>query len=174
MPQWWSISPSRKSKQGIVRLKVVEGTVERVRVAGARYFSLGRITKGCAGIGARAVPNVPALQAQLQELNQASPDRTVTPIFRPGRTPGTVEVELRVKDELPLHGDFELNDRYSLDTSKLRASASLRYANLWQREHSASLMFRPRLRTPTMCRCSREPMYAVGSWQCLGGLSGRQ
>ena len=33
----------------------------------------------------------PHLQALLQELNQASPDRTVTPIFRPGRTPGTVE-----------------------------------------------------------------------------------
>lgn len=133
--------PEQEVAQGIVRLKVVEGKVERVRVAGSRYFSLGRIAKGVPALAPGQVPNVPALQAQLQELNQASPDRTVTPIFRPGRTPGTVEVELRVKDELPIHGDVELNDRNSLNTTKLRASATLRYANLWQREHSASLMF---------------------------------
>jgi len=133
--------PEQEVAQGIVRLKVVEGKVERVRVVGSRYFSLGRITEGVPALAQGQVPNVPALQAQLQELNQATPDRTVTPVFRPGRTPGTVEVELRVKDELPIHGDVELNDRNSVDTTKLRASATLRYANLWQREHSASLMF---------------------------------
>ena len=133
--------PEQEVAQGIVRLKVVEGKVERVRVVGSRYFSLGRITEGVPALAQGQVPNVPALQAQLQELNQATPDRTVTPVFRPGRAPGTVEVELRVKDELPIHGDFELNDRNSLNTTKLRAMATLRYANLWQREHSASLMF---------------------------------
>lgn len=133
--------PEQDVKEGIVRLKVVEGTVSRVRVTGSRYFSLGRIRSGVPALAEGSVPNVPALQEQLKEINQASPDRTVTPIFRPGRTPGTVEAELRVKDELPLHADIELNNRYSRDTSELRASASLRYANLWQREHSASLMF---------------------------------
>lgn len=133
--------PEQDVAEGIVRLKVIEGKVERVRVAGSRYFSLGRITEGVPALAQGQVPNVPALQEQLKELNQASPDRTVTPIFRPGRTPGTVEVELRVKDELPIHGDVELNDRNSRDTTKLRASATLRYANLWQREHSASLMY---------------------------------
>lgn len=133
--------PEQNVKEGIVRLNVVQGTVSRVRVTGARYFSLGRIRSGVPALAEGSVPSVPALQEQLKQLNQASPDRTVTPIFRPGRTPGTVEAELRVKDDLPLHGDIELNNRNSRDTTNLRASASLRYANLWQREHSASLMF---------------------------------
>lgn len=132
--------PEQEVTQGVVRLQVTEGKVSRVRVAGSRYFSLGRIVEAVPALSPGQAPNLPALQQQLQALNQASPDRTVTPLFRPGRTPGTVEAELRVKDELPLHGDVELNDRYSRDTTKLRASASLRYANLWQREHSASLM----------------------------------
>jgi hemolysin activation/secretion protein len=133
--------PEQEVAGGVVRLKVIEGSIDRVRVSGSRYFSLGRIRSGVPALAEGGVPHAPALQAQLQELNQASPDRSITPIFRPGRTPGTVEVDLRVKDELPLHADIELNNRYSRDTSKLRASASLRYANLWQREHSASLMF---------------------------------
>ena len=65
----------------------------------------------------------------------------MTPVLRPGKTPGTVEVDLKVKDELPLHGSLELNDRYSTDTSRLRLSAMLRYDNLWQKEHSFSLQY---------------------------------
>lgn len=133
--------PEQDVSAGIVRLKVIEGKVARVRVEGSRYFSLGRIRNQVPALAPGQAPNLPELQAQLTALNQATPDRTVTPIFRPGRTPGTVEVELRVKDELPLHADIELNNRYSRDTSKLRAAATLRYANLWQREHSASLMY---------------------------------
>jgi hemolysin activation/secretion protein len=133
--------PEQDVTEGIVRLRVVQGTVSRVRVTGSRYFSLGRIRSGVPAVAQGEVPYLPALQEQIKQINQTTPDRTVTPIFRPGRTPGTVEVELRVKDEFPLHGDVELDNRYSKDTTKLRASTTLRYANLWQREHSASLMY---------------------------------
>lgn len=144
--------PEQDVSEGIVRLKVVQGTVSRVRVTGSRYFSLGRIRAGAPALAQGEVPYLPALQDQLKDINQASPDRSVTPIFRPGRTPGTVEVELRVKDELPLHADVELNNRYSRDTSELRASGTLRYANLWQREHSASLMYQTAPQAPDEVR----------------------
>lgn len=133
--------PEQDVSQGVVRLKVLQGTVSRVRITGSRYFSLGRIRSGVSALAEGDVVFLPELQQQLKEINRASPDRSITPVFRAGQTPGTVEVELRVKDELPLHGNVELNNRYSRDTSKLRAIASLRYANLWQREHSASLMY---------------------------------
>lgn len=133
--------PEQDVSGGVVRLQVTEGTVSRVRVSGSRYFSLERIKSQVPALARGEVPSIPDVQSQLQELNKATPDRVVTPIFRPGRTPGTVEVELRVKDELPVHGDVELNNRYSKDTSELRLSGSLRYANLWQREHSAAISY---------------------------------
>lgn len=133
--------PEQEVVQGVVRLKVVEGSVDRLRISGSRYYSLGRIREGVPSLEKGNVPRLQDLQAELQELNQASPDRSITPIFRAGRTPGSVEVELRVKDELPLHGDFEVNNRYSRDTTKLRASGTLRYANLWQKDHSLSFMY---------------------------------
>ena len=57
-----------------------------------------------------------------------------------GTHPGTVEVELRVRTS-SLHGGVELNDRYSVSTSRLRFGATLRYDNLWQKEHSVSLQY---------------------------------
>ena len=131
--------PEQDASDGVVTLEVVQGRVDRLRISGSRYFSLGRIRAGVPALAEGKVPYFPQVQEELGRLNRASSDRRITPIFRPGRTPGAVEVELKVKDRLPLHASLEINDRASRDTSRLRASASLRYANLWQRHHSLAL-----------------------------------
>lgn len=130
--------PEQEVAGGVVRLRVTEGRVERLRVSGSRYYSLGRIKAGAPELAEGKVPYFPAVQKQLAALNQAG-DRRVTPLLRPGRAPGKVEVELKVDDKPPLHGGVEINDRYSANTSRTRLSASLRYDNLFQREHSLSL-----------------------------------
>ncbi len=132
--------PEQQVTEGVVRLQVIEGRVSRVRVSGSRYFSLDTIRREMPALSPGQVPRLPDVQAQLAEVNARTPDRRVTPVFRPGRTPGTVEVDLRVKDELPLHADVELNGRNSKDTTRSRLSLTLRYANLFQKAHSASLM----------------------------------
>lgn len=130
--------PEQDVKGGIVRLVVIEGSVQRLRVAGSRYYSLGRIRAQAPSLAPGSVPYFPDVQKELAGLNR-NPDRKVTPVLRPGRTPGTVEVDLKVDDQFPLHGNVELNDRYSGDTSRTRLGAMLRYDNLWQREHSLTL-----------------------------------
>src|SRR5262249_10569436 len=84
---------------------------------------------------------LPTLQEELARFNQRSPDRSVTPVTRAGRTPGTVEFELQVKDKLPVHASLEVNNRYTLDTEKLRLNASLGYGNLFQRDDSVTLNY---------------------------------
>lgn len=133
--------PEQDVSDGVVKLEVVQGRVDRMRISGSTYFSLGKIRKAVPALAEGEVPNLPQVQKQLQALNQQSADRRITPIFRPGRTPGTVEVELRVKDELPLHGSVELNGRNSANTSRTRLTGNLRYDNLWQKMHSLSLQY---------------------------------
>lgn len=133
--------PEQDVREGVVRLEVIEGKIERLRISGNKYFSRGKIREQLPALAAGQVPHLPTVQDQLQQVGQASPDRAVTPIFRAGRDPGTVEVELKVKDELPLHGDVELNNRYSNNTTHSRLSGSLSYDNLWQRQHSLSLSY---------------------------------
>jgi hemolysin activation/secretion protein len=85
-----------------------------------------------------SVPNMVELQAQLASVNRSS-DRRVQPLLRPGKAPGTTEVDLTVEDQLPVHGNVELNNKASANTSATRLLASLRYDNLLQRDHSLGL-----------------------------------
>lgn len=133
--------PEQDVVGGVVTLAVVNGKVDRLSVTGSRYFSLGRIKSQVPSIAPGQVPNIPAVQRELAALNRASADRRITPVLRPGRNPGTVEIELKVEDELPLHGLLSFNDRYTRDTTRTRINGSLSYANLWQREHTLSFAF---------------------------------
>jgi hemolysin activation/secretion protein len=132
--------PEQKVDEGIVRLSVIEGRVERVRVSGNRYYARGYIRSKVPSLAQGEVPYFPQVQTEMATLNRSA-DKQVTPVLRPGTTPGTVEVELKVQDELPLHGGLELNNRQSPSTEPLRLQGFLRYDNLWQREHSASVQY---------------------------------
>lgn len=130
-------TPEQRITDGVVTLQVVQAPVSRLRVVGARYYSQGRILAKVPALAEGAVPNFKAVTEQLATVN-TSTDRRVTPLLRPGKVPGTTEVDLTVEDQFPLHGSLELNNKYSPNTTSSRLQASLRYDNLWQREHSIS------------------------------------
>ncbi len=134
-------TPPQDLDGGILKLKVIEGKIGRIRVVDSDYFLLSRIKNEVPALKEGKVPHMPTVQKQLSQLNGKTPDRRVSPYMKPGRKPGTVDIDLKVKDEFPLHGDMELNDQYSNNTEKLRLSTSLRYTNLWQKEHSASIQY---------------------------------
>ncbi|MCK6371576.1 MAG: ShlB/FhaC/HecB family hemolysin secretion/activation protein, partial [Gammaproteobacteria bacterium] len=129
--------PEQDVEQGLVRLAVIEGQVDRLIVSGANYFSPELIKDAVPSLAPGNVPELPRVQKELQALNAATSDRRITPVLRPGRSPGTLEAELKVDDDLPIHGSFEVNNAYTRDTTRTRVAASLSYDNLWQRQHSA-------------------------------------
>jgi len=55
--------------------------------------------------------------------------------------PGTVDVDLEVKDSSPVHASLELNNRHSANTTALRLNGSVSDENLWQRGHTAGFSF---------------------------------
>jgi len=124
--------PEQDVSAGIVRLHATEGRLDRVHVSGIRYFSGRKILAELPAVKPGEVPRLPDLQSQLAAVNAESTDRPVTPVLKAGRTPGTVDLDLRVNDTLPLHGGLTLNDRYTPDTSKLRSTFDLSYGNLFQ------------------------------------------
>lgn len=130
--------PQQKVDGGVVKLAVTEAPVDRLRVVESRYFSLGAIKAGAPELAEGRVPHFPQMQEELAALNRSG-DRRISPVLRPGKTPGTVEVDLKVEDKLPLHGSVEVNNRYSQDTTPTHLSASLRYDNLWDKQHSLGL-----------------------------------
>jgi hemolysin activation/secretion protein len=133
--------PEQQVTGGLVRLNVTEGRVGSFRVTGARYFSAGWIRDQIPAATPGGVPRLGDFQRQLRQVSLRSGDRSITPILRPGREAGTVDVELKVQDRVPLNGSVELNNRNVPNTTSSRLSANVRYDNLWQRDHSLSLQY---------------------------------
>ncbi len=132
--------PEQSVSSGVVQLKVTEGSVEKIRIVGSHYYSLNRILSKVPELAEGNVPYFPELQTQMVDANRVA-DLKVTPVLRPGKTPGKVEAELKVEDQFPLHASIELNNHASANTSLQRLVAMVRYDNLWQREHSFSLQY---------------------------------
>lgn len=132
--------PQQEVNAGLVKLLVTEGSVERLRVVDSHYNTHAEIKARANEFSEGKVPHFPTAQKELGTLNR-NQNRQVNPVLRPGQTPGKLEVDLKVQDKLPLHGNVELNDRYSPNTTELRLNAGVRYENLWQKDHSLGLNF---------------------------------
>lgn len=131
--------PQQNVIGGKVKLKVVEGKIDRLRISGNKYFSRRELRKELPSLEPGQPLNMQQARKEIDIANDANPYRSLVPVIRPGRKPGTMEMELKVKDELPLSASLEINNRYTTDTSPLRIMGSLEYGHLWQKHHSFSL-----------------------------------
>jgi hemolysin activation/secretion protein len=132
--------PEQPVGSGIVTLRVVQSTVSKLRVVGARYTSPGRIAATLASAAPGTTPNFNQFQKDIETVNRF-PGSRVTPVLRPGRTPGTTEVDLNVVDKNPLTGSVELNNDHGPNTTATRLTVGASYANLWQAGHNFSLQY---------------------------------
>jgi hemolysin activation/secretion protein len=132
--------PRQTVADRVIKLHVVEAPVGRLRVVGSRYHSLAEVAAAIPAIAEGRVPNFTAAQAEVTEANRL-PDRQITPVVRAGAAPGTVDVDLKVADQEPLHGSLEVNNENSPFTEPLRVTANLHYDNLWQLGHSLSVTY---------------------------------
>ena len=135
-----TIPPQKTNAYGLVYLKVTELPVGQLRVVGSKYFDLNAIKQRVPSMAEGKLIDFAQAEKELAGLSQL-PDRRITPSVQAGIEPGTVDVNLEVKDNLPLHGSVELNNRYSADTPQLRLAGSLSYDNLWQLGHSIGASF---------------------------------
>jgi hemolysin activation/secretion protein len=133
--------PEQNVDDKIVRLKVTEGRLNEVHIAGARYFSERKILAAVPAATAGTVPNLPQLQQQLTAVNVQSADRNVVPVLKAGPLPGTVDLALNVDDHSPLHGSLEFDNQNTPQTKALRMTGSLSYADLFDRFDNFSVQY---------------------------------
>ena len=132
--------PNGTFAQGIVQLKVVEVPVGTVAVTGTKYHSAGLVRRQMSSVESGKPLDLKALQAELAAANKF-PDREITPSFVAGKTPGTIDVELRVKDKLPLHGSIEINNDHSPSTTATRLIGSARYTDAFRLGHTLTATY---------------------------------
>jgi hemolysin activation/secretion protein len=132
--------PQQDVSSGVIELAVSEGRIGSVRVTGADFVLPSEVRGSIPSLVKGSVPNVPELQRELSQAN-TRPTRSITPEFRAGVAPGTIDIDLVVDDKRPWGATVELSDQYNRSTERLRVAASAHYDNLWQAGHSANIAF---------------------------------
>lgn len=134
-----------------VRLVVNEVPVGRLRVRGATYTAPSKVKALAPSLGEGKVVNFNAVPQEMSALN-GNPDRQVTPSIHQGATPGTVDVDLEVKEKSPVHASVELNNRHGADTKPLRLNLSLSDSNIAQSGHGVGASFQTAPEAPKQVR----------------------
>ncbi len=130
--------PEQTVEDGVIRLGVVESRIYKVKVAGNEHHTQEMIMGQLPSLTPGEILYLPKVQNELALLN-SNPDLKVKPVMAPGKEPGTIDMELQVKDRLPMHGSLDLNNRYAHDTTELRANGAIHYDNLWQLRHALAV-----------------------------------
>jgi hemolysin activation/secretion protein len=133
--------PPQTVQEGLVRLRVTEGRLERTVINGAKYFPERDVMARLPAATPGSVLQLSKLQEQLGAINAETADRAVVPILKAGTEPGTVDLALKVNDTLPLHGSAELNNQATVNTDSLRSILSLSYDDLFGRLDSLALQY---------------------------------
>ena len=132
--------PHQTLTNATVKVQVLEGRLENIQVTGNRYFSSNNVMASLPSLHTNMVLDAPVFNAELARAN-LNQDRQIYPIIGPGPTPGTSQLTLSVKDQLPLHGKIELDNENSPGTPDLRLNASAVDNNLWQAEHALGVQY---------------------------------
>ncbi len=132
------IQPNDTFAQGIVQLVVHETPLGKVAVVDAKHHSAAVARAQVPSLVEGQPINIASLQSDISEANRF-PDRQISPKFKPGAVPGTVDVDLKVEDSSPIHASVELNNDNSPNTKPLRLSGTARYSDLWGQGHSLSV-----------------------------------
>jgi len=132
--------PQQKITNATVKVQVTEGRLATIKVTGNHYFSSNNVMRALPSLHTNTILNGLIFQAELNRAN-ANQDRQIYPVIGPGPEPGTSELALKVKDQLPVHGKVDFNNENSPGTPDFRVNASAVAGNLWQLEHSFGFQY---------------------------------
>lgn len=138
--------PQQTLLDGYVRMEVVEARLRLVTIEnpGVDWYSDANVRRATPHLEEGALLRSEDLQEDVARANRPR-DRAVTPVLKAGSEPGTVDLELKVDDRIPLHASLEWNNYHTPGTPRQRATARVTYDNLWGYEHQigASYTFVP-------------------------------
>lgn len=130
--------PEQTIEEGTVRFQVIEGRLYDIRVTGNEHYPRWQILDKLPSVRVGKLLEEKQLVKELDAVN-ANPDLKVTPVLKAGTEPGTVDLELKVKDRLPFHAKITSDNKGPFTTPAHRLTVEGSYTNLWQADHILSL-----------------------------------
>jgi hemolysin activation/secretion protein len=154
--------PEQELSGGTVTLEVLEPKLTELILQGARHHDDENIRRSLPALSEGSMPNTEAVARQLSLANENSSKQTdVT--FRSARKPGEIAATVSVTDNNPLRRFLTVDNSGTPSTGTHRISVGLQHANLFNRDHVATLQFTTSIEKP-----SKSPSSAsVTAFRCM-------
>ncbi|MTV37882.1 ShlB/FhaC/HecB family hemolysin secretion/activation protein [Duganella radicis] len=157
--------PEQELNGGVVLLRVVETKVGRVTVKNNKYFDEANIRRSLPALQEGQSPNLKAVSANLKQGND-NPAKQVTMKLQSGEKDDEVDAVLDVVDESPWKLMANVDNTGTEATGKTHVGVILQNANLFGRDHLASLQYTTSAEEPGRVKVYGAgyhiPLYASG------------
>ncbi len=157
--------PEQELNGGVVTLRVVETRIGRVTVKNNRYFDEANIRRSLPSLQEGSSPNLKQVSANLKQGND-NPAKQVTMKLQNGEQDGEVDAVLDVKDQTPWKAMANIDNTGTDATGKTHVGVILQNANLFGRDHLASLQYTTSAEEPGRVKVYGAgyhiPLYALG------------
>ena len=115
--------PPQKLDSGALQIRVIEGKMGDLTVKDNYHYKTFLFKKKFSALKKNDPFNFKALAKIVRKINE-QPDRTATAIMTPGKEPGETDVQLDVKDSLPVHAGLDFDNYASRYLFKNRYQVS--------------------------------------------------
>jgi hemolysin activation/secretion protein len=157
--------PEQELNGGVVRLQVVQATIGKVLVSGNRAFSEESIRRTLPTLQPGVTPNLKQVSANLKLANE-NPAKKVKLSLASGALDDTVDANIEVADETPWKAMLNVDNTGTDGTGKTHAGVVLQHANLFGRDHVASLQYTTTVEHPDQVAVwgagYHIPLYSLG------------
>jgi hemolysin activation/secretion protein len=157
--------PEQELNRGVVSLKVVQTKIGRVIVKNNKYFDEANIRRGLPALKEGISPNISNVSLQLKQENE-NPSKKVTMKLASGDNDDEVDATLDVTDERVWKGMLNADNTGTASTGKTHLGFVLQNANLFGRDHVASLQYTTSAEEPGRVKVYGAgyhiPLYALG------------
>ncbi|WP_374359135.1 ShlB/FhaC/HecB family hemolysin secretion/activation protein [Pseudoduganella danionis] len=157
--------PEQELNGGVVKLRVVETRIGRVKVQNNQYFDEANIRRTLPTLEVGHTPNLSNVSANLKLMNE-NPAKNVTLKLQSGEVDEEVDAVLDVKDQRFWKAMLNLDNTGTEQTGKTHVSTVLQHANLFGLDHVASLQYTTSREEPARVKVYGAgyhiPLYALG------------
>lgn len=162
--------PEQELTGGVVQLQVIEARLDNISTVyrpleGMLHFSERNIRNSLPALQEHTPPNTVAISEAIQLANE-NPAKQVETLIRAGKAPGQLDAEISVQASTPQKFFLTLDDTGSSSTGRYRLGVGYQHANLFDRDHVATLNYTTSPENPSQVNLYslsyRLPLYALG------------
>jgi hemolysin activation/secretion protein len=133
------VLPEQEIRDGVVRLRVIEGRLTGVAIEGNRYFEAANIRRSLPALADGQPLNTARLARELRLANESVKQTTV--VLKGGADEGDVAAQVRVDDQRPWRFSLGLDNTGTPETGEYRIGVGFQHANLFDRDHVLTLQY---------------------------------